>query len=79
MFAVEYKDKFSVSRYGVLEPIGEAYEGEIDCIVTPLLAVDLKGNRLGFGGGFYDRFFACNPKAKRIAYCYDFQVLEEIP
>lgn len=79
MVAVEYTNRTRLSKFGILEPMGKAYEGEIDFIITPLLAVDCQGNRLGFGGGFYDKFFSKHPTAKRIAYCYDFQVIEEIP
>jgi len=46
--------------YGIREPAdGEPFEpGEIDLIVVPALAYDRRGNRLGRGGGFYDRFLS---------------------
>lgn len=43
--------------FGVEEPTGQAYGGKIDVTVTPLLAVNARGFRLGYGGGFYDRYF----------------------
>ncbi len=79
MLAVELDSDYSLSRFGIREPIGQAYEGEVDVIITPLLAVDEKGNRLGYGGGYYDRFFKKHPTAIRIGYAFDFQMVNEVP
>jgi len=47
------------NSYGIPEPIhGRVFEPHcIDLIFVPLLAYDLQGNRVGYGKGFYDRFF----------------------
>ena len=79
MHAVEFGEDFTLSGFGIREPVGQAYTGETDVIVVPLLAVDQKGNRLGYGGGFYDRYLKEHQKAKRVAYCFDFQVLSDVP
>ena len=78
MLAVPYGDDFALSSYGIREPVGQAFLGEMDYIVTPLLAVDLSGNRLGYGGGYYDRYFKKHPKALRVGYCFDFQIVNEV-
>lgn len=79
MQAVLYGEDFTLSSYGIREPIGEIYEGNIDVAVLPLLAVDKQGHRLGYGKGYYDRYLRLRPKMKRIAYAFDFQVLDSVP
>ena len=78
MLAVEYGEDFALSDYGIREPVGEVYQGEIDVAVIPFLAVDKQGNRLGYGGGYYDRFLETST-AKRVAFGYAFQVVREVP
>ena len=78
MLAVEYGEDFTLSDYGIREPVGDAYQGGIDVVVIPFLAVDRHGNRLGYGGGYYDRFLK-NSTAKRVAFGYSFQVVNEVP
>jgi 5-formyltetrahydrofolate cyclo-ligase len=53
------------------------------CVICPGLGFNLKGERLGKGGGYYDRFLKklkefC-PKVTTIGVCFDFQLVDEIP
>lgn len=59
----ESKDQIEISDWGIPEPtFGTACETDsIDIVLVPLLAIDTKGYRVGYGKGFYDRFLAaCN-------------------
>lgn len=66
---------------GIPEPIedGPVARDEKALVLVPGLAFDAKGNRMGYGGGFYDKFFAQEPEHPTIALCYSFQMVEEIP
>lgn len=64
--------------YGIPEPkiIKPADAAEIDFILVPGLAFDKKGNRIGFGKGYYDKLL-CNSGAEKTALCYEFQLFDE--
>ena len=79
MQAVAFGDDFTLSEFQTVEPVGDVYEGEIDAVIAPLLAADRQGGRLGYGGGYYDRFFAEHPNALKIGHCFDFQLTKEVP
>ena len=54
------------NHWGIPEPVGapaaEVAPAALDAVLVPLLACDAHGQRVGYGGGFYDRFLAqCRP------------------
>lgn len=64
---------FDANEYGIPEPInGHVLEPEVlDAVFVPLLAFDKKGNRVGYGKGFYDRFLReCRPDCLKIGLSY---------
>jgi 5-formyltetrahydrofolate cyclo-ligase len=69
--------------YGIREPklsLKVVEPSEIDLIIVPGSGFDLQGNRLGYGGGYYDRFFMLlNPLTPRIALGFECQVIEQVP
>lgn len=68
------------TTFGMMEPRTdcEKAEAEPDVIIVPGVCFDLQGNRMGYGGGFYDRFLQ-QTSAYKIAPAYEFQVLSHIP
>lgn len=66
--------------YGIMEPvIDEASEmlKTSSLIFMPGLAFDKQHHRLGYGGGYYDKYLASHRDCVTMALCYDFQILEE--
>ena len=79
-FIVRSFEDLEITRFGMHEPLVqcERFDGDPDVIFVPGCAFDRHGNRLGYGKGFYDGFLAFN-NAKKIAFAYDFQVIESLP
>ena len=77
--AVEYGEDFALNTLGIREPLGLPSEEGMDIAVLPLLAVDEEGNRLGYGGGYYDRYLQNHGGVTRVGYGYDFQVVGHVP
>ena len=68
------------SGWGILEPREDAPRVDgLDVVLVPCLAIDLSGQRIGYGRGFYDRMLSEHPEALRVALAYDFQLLAEAP
>ncbi|AIY66200.1 5-formyltetrahydrofolate cyclo-ligase [Pseudoalteromonas piratica] len=65
----EKNSPMTINRYGILEPKLNCSQvcpvEDLDVLCTPLVAFDLQGNRLGMGGGFYDRTLAKYYREKR--------------
>ncbi|MGD8499085.1 MAG: 5-formyltetrahydrofolate cyclo-ligase [Phycisphaerales bacterium] len=73
---------FSTGASGLRNPIAGSPVpfGEIDLVVTPALGFDKKGNRLGRGGSYYDRFFAnAELKAPRCGFAFAEQLVDSVP
>lgn len=76
----KYTPELKKGKFGIPEPEYPVWAGadELDLILVPGVAFDRAGNRLGRGGGFYDRLLP-QYNAVRVGICFDFQCLEEIP
>ena len=78
MRCVPLTDKLKKGAYGILEPeAGE--EMRCDVALVPMLAVDKEGYRLGYGGGYYDKFFATHPHIFKVGIAYEGQRVETLP
>ena len=65
---------------GIPEPMGDepVAHDETALVLMPGLAFDPQGHRIGYGGGFYDKFLSREPEHPTVALCYDFQVFPEL-
>ncbi len=74
-------DRLTLHRYGMWEPSADlprVAPTEIDLVLAPGIAFDRRGVRLGFGGGYYDRFLPTCP-APCAGIAYSFALLDELP
>jgi 5-formyltetrahydrofolate cyclo-ligase len=75
-------DPVTETPFGAREPEGGSVldPGEIEVVLTPGLAFDRRGYRVGYGKGYYDRFLArTGPRTTRMALCFALQVVEAVP
>ena len=65
---------------GIPEPVadGPIADDKTALVLMPGLAFDQEGHRIGYGGGFYDRFLAAEPEHPTLALCYEFQMLPHL-
>ena len=66
--------------FHIMEPIENdpVADDETALILMPGLAFDPEGHRVGYGGGFYDRYLASQPHHPTVALCYDFQMFDHL-
>ena len=70
-----------INKYGIIEPLSQK-KVYPDILLVPLLAFDKQFNRLGYGGGFYDRYIEKienKKKVFKIGFSFSFQELKEVP
>lgn len=79
-FYFEKDTELIQNNFGVLEPNNaeQCDVSDIDIVLLPLLAFDKKGYRVGYGGGFYDRFLAQLPKKTELIGLSLFEPIDEI-
>ena len=79
MIPVSDATRWDRGAFGIPEPAGLA-ETELSdvLVIVPALAIDRSGYRLGWGGGWYDRFFAEHRVFFRLGYIYDFQLADRL-
>ena len=78
------KKQLKKGVYDIMEPNAvlcrKARISDIDLAIVPGVGFDKNLNRLGYGGGFYDKLLLRIPKGvKKIAFCFDIQVIDRIP
>lgn len=77
---IEDLDHIAPGAYNIPEPIADApvAEDPTALVLMPGLAFDPQGHRLGYGGGFYDRYLSEQPNHPLVALCYGFQMLDHL-
>ena len=78
-YLLKYSGTVKANKWGIPEPTNaELYaREEFDMVLVPLLAFDHYGQRLGYGGGFYDRFLSSFDNQPKIVGLSLFEALEE--
>ena len=73
--------KVEKSDMGIPEPVADepVADDETALVLMPGVAFTKTGDRMGYGGGYYDRFLADEPNHPTVALCYAFQVMETLP
>lgn len=76
--------KLEPSKYGVLEPNKDTIKivdrNILDVAIMPGAVFDVKGYRIGYGAGYYDKFYARTDKQiYKIALAYSFQIIDNVP
>jgi len=80
-FQWSVNDPLNINKFGIPEPISEMIKYP-DILLVPLVAFDKNFNRIGYGGGFYDRYIKKIRKRKKvltIGFAYAFQKVKKIP
>ncbi len=81
-FMVQTLDDFTEGAFHVMEPTDRTHPflgGKEYFCVTPGVAFDTSGHRIGFGKGYYDRFFAKFPAGKKIGVAFEEQIFTNVP
>lgn len=66
---------------GIPEPVADepTADDPTALVLMPGMAFTKAGDRMGYGGGFYDKFLAMEPGHPTVALCYEFQLVDELP
>jgi 5-formyltetrahydrofolate cyclo-ligase len=79
-FCWKTKDPLTINKYGIPEPTSNKIKYP-DILLVPIVAFDINSNRVGYGGGYYDRYIQNNKKNKKIitiGLAYSFQKVKKI-
>ena len=81
-YKYSFKNPLKINKLGIPEPVKSSRKIVPDIIFVPLVGYDDNLNRLGYGGGFYDRYFEKNLKLKKIhkiGLAFSFQKIKKLP
>jgi len=80
----DYDQELTITTHGILEPRPKSYKfiplEEVNLMVLPGVAFDVRGHRLGYGAGYYDRLLkAEEERPLLVALAFEIQIVDEIP
>ncbi len=80
-YLIDSYEDLEEGAFGVFEPKESCpiYEGGAALLLLPGVAFDAAGGRVGYGGGFYDRYLEKHPEHKKVGYAYQFQIYSVVP
>ena len=79
-YITSFEADLEEGSFGIQEPKEDAPAGDEDALLLmPGVVFDLQRHRVGYGGGFYDRFLEQHPGLTTVALAFEFQVREEVP
>lgn len=80
-YKISSLDRLEIGVWGIKEPIEDennlVQANEIDLMIVPGVCFDRNKNRIGFGGGYYDRYLSSKNNILKIGVCFDEQLLNE--
>lgn len=85
LYKINSLDDLEIGFMGILEPKKDCEkfdDHDLHFILMPGLAFDNEGGRIGYGGGYYDKFLSSlddHSKIPKVAIAYDFQIISKIP
>jgi len=71
-------DDLTPGYYNIMEPATDQIADEHGFMILPGVAFDKQGHRIGYGGGFYDKYLSAHRDLYKAAIAYDFQILDSI-
>ena len=80
LYISDFEKEVAPGYANIPEPIADepVADDKTALVLMPGLAFDPQGHRIGYGGGFYDRFLSAEPDHPTLALCYGFQMVEHL-
>lgn len=81
-YQLTHIDAVKLGHFNILEPISDAIISPCanDLVIVPGIVFDRRGYRIGYGGGYYDKFLGnLQRDIRTIGVCYDAQIVPELP
>lgn len=81
LYITDFTSQIAPGYAGIPEPVADepVAQDPTALVLMPGIAFTAKGNRIGYGGGFYDKFLARERSHPTVALCYGFQMFPALP